>query len=240
MAITTREQLEAIGRQESSMPLTNILAARVASRYLAAAGEDGDTTGDGSRVGLFIPLPEWLSEQYPDLGEEDDSPPHVTLLYVGEVPASEEELFLSIVSEVLAAEPGPIKAWTADVDKFSHPDKGREVFFTPIRFSRDVGTIRDRLASALKDAGFTIKNSYPLAFSPHTTLAYVDGLDLVWNGPVPNGAWEFDSVQVWGLPEDHTLALGEYTSSHTLSLLEMERVGLLEAWGDMLESGPRR
>jgi 2'-5' RNA ligase len=228
--------------KESSMPLSDTLASRVAARHLSKMSADleGDTTGDGGSVGLFIPLPAELAAQYPSLGDEDSSPPHVTLLYVGEVTPDQEEQFLHLVAEVLAAEPGPIKAWTAEVDKFSHPDKGREVFFTPIRFSRDVGTIRDRLSSALTDAGFTIKNSFPLAFSPHTTLAYVDGLDMVWDGEVPNGAWEFNSIQVWGLPGDHEIGLGEYASSHSLSFLEKERVGLLEAYGDFLESGPRR
>jgi len=103
-----------------------------------------------SHVGLFIPVPEPLASEFPSLGDEDTSPPHVTLLYVGDVPADRRDEFLRVCQEVLAKEPGPIKAWTNGVDFFTHPDKNRQVFYVPIRFSRDMGAIRDRLTSGFQ------------------------------------------------------------------------------------------
>jgi 2'-5' RNA ligase len=107
------------------------------------------------------------------------------------------------------------------VDKFVHSEQEREVFYVPVRFSRDVATIRDRLALELTAADFKVENRFPLAYSPHVTLGYFDGFDNPTPAQ-PNGAWEFDSVQVWGLSKKHDVDLGSYTS-------------LLDAWGSLLD-----
>jgi len=190
-----------------------------------------DGTGDGTSVGLFLPLPEELAREYPSLGDEDPSPPHVTLLFIGNVPEARQEALLTVLRNTLATEPAPIQAWTNGVDHFTHPDKNREVFYTPIRFSRDVGEIRDHLRSELIDAGFEVAHSFPLAFFPHTTLAYSDGTDNVYHGDPPNGAWEFNTVQVWGLPDQvHTLPFGSFGPLGTSVPGDV----LYEAWGEML------
>lgn len=211
--------------------------ARVASRFVQATSE-GKTTGNRSRVGLFVPLPADLADLFPPLGENDTSPSHVTLLYVGEVTQDREEEFLEILRRVLSKEPGPVRAWLNGVDKFLHPGAGREVFYAPVRFSRDFGMVRDRLTLELQTAGFEIKNSFPLAFTPHVTLGYVDGFDNRYVGDAPEGAWEFNSVQVWGLPSVEDIPLGTYEPYNT-SLLEKQQAGLLQAWGPIDEEPGR-
>jgi 2'-5' RNA ligase len=199
-------------------------------------GRTAAVTGKGDSVGLFIPLPEDLAALYPKL-TEDTSPPHVTLLYVGEVPKDRELDFLAVLQDVLGKEPGPVQAWTNGVDKFVHPVRGRTVFYTPIRFSRDMGSVRDKLTSALTDAGFEVENSFPLAYHAHTTLGYHDGTDLQWTGDVPDGAWEFNSVQVWGLSKVHEVPLGSY-DAYLLELEDLRRknaAALRADWGPLLE-----
>lgn len=189
-------------------------ATRVAQRALEQhrlAATDGKVTGNGTSVGLFIPIPEPLASLYP-AKEEDKSPAHTTFLFVGEVPKDREAEFIDALTMVLGNEPGPIQAWTNGVDSFVHPDKNRTVFYTPIRFSRDMGEVRDRVWVALEEAGFEVKHSFPMAFFPHSTLAYVEGTyhEHGYNGEVPDGAWTFDSIQVWGLSKLYDIPLGTF------------------------------
>jgi len=169
-------------------------------------------TGDGSRVGLFFPLPASLASQYPSLEPEDDSPPHVTLLYVGEVPKAREEEFVSVVTAALAHEPSPVLAALDEVDHFVHPHHNRQVFYSRVRFSRDVAELRDRVWLALEEAGFQVKHSFPLAFFPHVTLGYVEdaGAKFIWTGVTPKGAWDIRSVAVWGISQPVEIPLGTY------------------------------
>ena len=171
-------------------------------------------TGDGKSAGLFIPLPNWLAEQYPDL-DQDGSPSHVTLLYAGEVPPEREEEFVEIIRDILGKEPGPIQAWTQGVDCFRQTGKDETVYYTPIHFSRDIGEIKDRLWVALEAAKFEIRDKSPMAYFPHATLEYRPGLfhEHGYDKPAPDGAWEFDSVQIWGLPNLYDIPLGSYIAS---------------------------
>lgn len=171
-------------------------------------------TGDRKRVGLFIRLPEDLAADFPSLEPEDDSPTHVTFLYVGEVPANREEEFLAICGEVFASLEAPVKAWLHQLDHFVHPDNDRRVAHMSVGFNRQMALYRDRLIDHLKEAGFDLADSFPLVYRPHVTLGYmpdahdhqthVDGYKLFG----PQGSWEFDSVEVWGLPKLVSIPLG--------------------------------
>ncbi len=154
-------------------------------------------TGNGTSAGVFIPLPENLARQFPTLAE-DSSPPHVTLLFVGDV-TGREKVFAEVVRGFFTKERGPVLARLAGLDYFT-TQTGR-VAFTRVHFSTDMGALRDRLASCLQDAGFAVENSFPLAYTPHVTLRYTDNPDFRWKGEVPQGSWPFHSVELWGLPE---------------------------------------
>lgn len=192
----------------------------------AKFAKTGSITGDRSGVGLFIPLPKDLAAEFPSLGDEDTSPPHVTLLYVGPVAKDREAEFIEVLSEVLQQEQGPIRAWTSGIDKFVHPEKDREVFYVPIRFSRDFGRLKDKFRSALTDAGFEVLDSFPLAYNSHTTLAYMEGLDNTYKEEIPVGSWDFDAIQVWGLPK---LVEVPFNIPNT------KQARLLSTWGGFLK-----
>lgn len=173
-----------------------------AFRAHIASAADGKTTGYRDSVGLFIRLPKDLAEQFPSLAPEDNSPPHVTFLYVGEVTEEDEEVFLETVHKVFAQGLPTIKAKLIGLDHFDHPDKERRVAHCAVRFSASLSEIRARLRSALEDAGLTVGDSFPV-YRPHVTLAYMPGLGSKYEGPVPEGEWEFDEIEVWGLPKEH-------------------------------------
>ena len=182
------------------LPHHHILISRLASRFLQnrIAGVIGDRQG----VGLFIRLPEFLAEQFPSLGDEDSSPPHITLFYSGNVSVEREEEWLGIVQNELSALHGPIRAaLDGSVDYFEHADKERTVAYAPVRFSADLAAFKWNLRGKLMDAGFEMEDWHPLVFRPHVTLAYLPGLDMKWEGVAPVGSWEFEEVEVWDLPK---------------------------------------
>lgn len=189
---------------------------------MALAGSSWTPTGDGSQVGLFFPLPKHLASKYPSLGDWDASPPHVTLLYVGEVPKRKEKLFVSTLRAVLSQQPSPITAKIGPPDVFVQPDRDLRVWHSRVYFSKDMATIRDRICAALEDVGFQVQNAFPLSFEPHVTLEYQKGAQskAPWIGLAPQGSWEIQSVQVWGISELVDVPFGSYVPQPFLSAAE--------------------
>ena len=179
------------------------------------------TAGETSwkEVGVFIPLPEELSGQFPTLSE-DSSKPHVTFLYIGEVPKGQGELLKKTVREFFLQERGPIMARLSGVDYFT--GQTERVAYSKVHFSTDMGAMRDRLASKLQDAGFAIENKFPLAYAPHVTLSYMQNPHDRWNGNAPRGEWHFHEVELWGLTEAFSIPLGPESSPST-TLLRIQR-----------------
>lgn len=172
----------------------------------AEAKKTAAQTGNGSRVGLFIRIPANLAAQFPEAPGEDSSPRHVTFLVVGEVSPARRDEFLSIVHEVVGMF-GSFEAAFDGLDWFPQPEEDTRVFFVRTKFDRDLGALRDKLAGALADAGFEVRNKFPLAYIPHATLSYEDFWDGGYEGPVPDGTWQVTEMEVWGLPQVERIAL---------------------------------
>jgi 2'-5' RNA ligase len=190
------------------LPHYNILIPRLAAVYLAQ--RTAGTTGNRTEVGLFIRLPQFMAEQFPSLGKEDTSPPHVTMLYSGDVPAKREQEWLHIVQGELSKIRGPVMAAIdGSVDYFTHADKGRRVAYSPVRFSHDLAAFKWNVRDKLMDAGFEVKDSFPLVFKPHVTLAYLEGTESTWIERHPIGSWEFSEIEVWGLPKPVVLSMDD-------------------------------
>jgi len=168
----------------------------------------GPKTGNGDSVGLFIPLPKELAKQFPGLGENDQSPSHVTFLYIGDFKGKEkQEELLETLREIFR------KWWpgaTATLDRleyFDHPDKDRRVPHMSVKFDKDLSGFKHRVKQELQNAGIEVGDKFP-EFKPHVTLAYMPGMDSKWEGVTPQGSWDFDEMEVWGMPELHTIKLG--------------------------------
>jgi tRNA nucleotidyltransferase/poly(A) polymerase/2'-5' RNA ligase len=182
----------------------------------------GRKTGDGDGVGLFIPLPKNLAKKFPGLGENDDSPSHVTFLYIGDFQEdeAEQERLVEILRAILKRWWPGAKATLGPVDYFVHKDKDRVVPHVTVDFDKDLSAFRHRIKQELLEAGFEVADKFP-EYKPHVTLAYLPGLDGKWKGPVPKGSWEFDEMEVWGLPKVHKIQLGP--SLHKISHLWLDR-----------------
>lgn len=175
-----------------------------AHRHLASAS-DGIKTGDGTGVGFFIPLDATLAAKFPDLGAEDLSKPHVTFLYVGNVPKDRESELVAVANGVFQGWiRGSVTGQLTDMEYFEQPSKDRRVAVMQLRFSHDMSGLRWRLRDALQEAGFVVDDSFPLIWRPHTTWAYLDGLNATFEGQLPQGSWDFNGIEVWGMSKLYT------------------------------------
>jgi len=210
---------EAIWRAE------NLLKAR----QKKASAEDGKKNGDGMGVGLFIPLPDELAAQFPDLGVEDRSVPHCTFLYVGKVDKDQEERFLDVLNRTFADFKGPVRGSLYGPEYFIQPDKGRRVAVMQVRFDRDLAAFRWKLRDTLHEAGFNVDDSFPLVYRPHATLQYIPDLTTEYQGTIPSGGWSFDSIEVWGLSKLRTVQFGQaLTRPKTAGSVHAKSIALMK------------
>lgn len=179
-----------------------------AAMDLHFAKVNGTKTGDGDGVGLFIPLPKNLAKKFPSLGEEDDSPSHATFLYIGDFKnKKKQEILVEKMKDICRRYWPNIKATLSSLDYFDHPDKDRRVPHVSVEFDKDMSGFRHKVKQELLEAGIEVRDSFP-EYKPHVTLAYMPGMDSEWKGRIPKGSWEFDTIEIWGLPQVHKLKLG--------------------------------
>ena len=188
----------------------------------------GTKCGDGSSVGLFIPLPKNLAKKFPSLGQEDTSPSHVTFLYIGEYKDCAKQSELVRVLKDVCRRWWPVcQAVLGDVDYFDHHDKDRRVPHVCVDFDKDLSGFRQRVKQEITDAGLEVGDKFP-EYKPHVTLAYMPGMDGEWKGKIPKGRWDFDKMEVWGLPKVHKLQLGPSIKKISDEWLLVKRVS--EKW----------
>lgn len=178
---------------------TNKLAERVAKIH-------GKKKGDGSSVGLFIPLPRHLARKFPSNHPNDSSPSHVTLMILGEIPNDQQEMVLETIKDTLRG-----TYWTNATAKL----QGMDTFETEdsviphvqVDFDRDLQGLRHKIRQALREKGLEIIEKHP-EFKPHVTLGFLP--KDVDSSPTkcPKGQWKFNNVEVWGLPKVHRLPFG--------------------------------
>src|SRR3990167_8595196 len=94
-----------------------------------------ETHHDNS-VGLFIPIPQELSQQFPEDGRqgEDSSPAHITLLYIGQFSQHLEPKLITIIKNVCdCTRPFPVRF--AKIRKFVN-EKKQEIYHVPVKSNR--------------------------------------------------------------------------------------------------------
>jgi len=165
-------------------------------------------TGDGSRVGLFIRIPDEFKDMYPDISYEDDSPRHITFL-TGLSIKQREGLFLDCCHKALATMPTEVTAVIRGVDFFLNPKDLLTIYYSPVRFSADLKKARWDLHDLLTYHNFAVRDINPLVYHPHTTLAYENGLFAPFRGQdPPKIRFDFSEIEVWGLSRIHKIKLG--------------------------------
>lgn len=154
----------------------------------------------GQKVGLFIQVPEDIAAQFPKEGKagEDSSPPHITLLYIGNLPPMFEEKMLKVVENVCQSS----RSFTVKLGKvqtFTNED-GQKIYHSPI-ISKPLQKLHEKLKIEFEYAQLPYSTKYP-EFKPHITIEYVNVCEKPkFSHLCPQGSWEVDSVWAWGMAE---------------------------------------
>jgi 2'-5' RNA ligase/uncharacterized FlaG/YvyC family protein len=183
--------------------------------------------GDGTSVGFFIPLPEELARKCPPLAD-DNSPPHVTFLFVGDVTPDREEDLVNAARRGFSTLRVPVRGSLGEVDYFVHPEQERRIAHLSVTFNRDLALMRYRLRESLENAGFEVKDRFPLVYRPHVTMGYLPGFEERYQGGRPTGAWDFDSIELWGASKVHTVPFGVMSREANYSLLAVVKAAQKE------------
>ena len=178
--------------------------------------EDGKSTGDGTSVGIFIPLPQELAVQFPKARGKDKSPPHVTFLYIGKVPVDKEEEVADIIERTLHSV-GQVTGTLNGLEYFTN-QHGQRIPHISISFDIDMSAVRRQLRRELMDVGVDVADNFHHQYLPHSTLGYFEeGQD--YTGPIPVGSWDFDTIELWGCSKKYTIPLTKPLAKAATSMM---------------------
>ncbi len=146
-------------------------------------------------IGLFLQMPDEIAKEFPEKDKEDASPPHLTVLYIGDQDSKDLDNIIEICNDVIHTH-DPIQITLEDLDFFTSSDtelENREIAHLPIKCD-GMAKLRKDVWDTLEDAGYEIQDSHR-EYKPHATLAYCS--DREYDGPVPTGSFLCTSIDVW-------------------------------------------
>jgi 2'-5' RNA ligase len=162
----------------------------------------------GESVGIFATIPEELANQFPSAGrlDHDSSPPHVTILYCGDLPLLFEEKMVEVVRKVCEQ----VKPFEVS---FKRPDffinaENEKIIHSPVK-SKKLHDFNSVLKSSLLLNQVPVENKFP-EYKPHVTIGYLkENEEDIYSSIVPVGKWTIDSVWIWGGREPYLIYLGK-------------------------------
>ncbi len=162
----------------------------------------------GESLGVFSVLPEEISSQFPAEGKEghDNSPPHVTVCYIGTVPLVWENKIVTVTEAIC----GKFRPFTVKLGKpkvfINH--KNETIYHSPIKGNK-LYEFHDELKRALQLNLIPVDTKHP-DYKPHVTIEYVEeGNQRRFPEACPQGEWQMDSVWIWGGHEPHLIHIGK-------------------------------
>lgn len=170
--------------------------------------EERKINTDGTiSCGVFIPIPFWLARQFPDKKKFDDSVPHFTVLYAGNLSPKDYRRFVGLVAKV-ARNLRPFQLDLSHYGEFTNSDGLKIAHMTPgFAASSRLAILHGMLRRAADDAGVDLEHNYghesrsnvpyEVKFRPHATLAYLNP-NLAYTGPKPTGSWKVTEIECWG------------------------------------------
>lgn len=163
----------------------------------------------GASACIVIPVPESLAKMWPDArGEHDSSPPHITVLYLGEAAADRLEEARELLGTV-AAEFKPIPVEFAKGTSWFTNDEGLQIAHKAMhpKTEERLQALHAALREAFTAAGFEIQHRD--GFTGHATLGYFETQEPVRG---PEGGFSARTLELWGWPEDVVVTLGARTA----------------------------
>jgi len=189
--------------------------------------ENREQTPDGSiSCGVFIPLPYNLAKYFPKK-PEDDSNPHITLLYAGELSPCDYRDFVDVMRNA-SRNIAPFPLDLSHYSEFLNNDGQRIAHMSPGILGRSIlAKIHGKLRRAADEAGITLAHTYgplddkklpyELRFTAHSTLAYQSKCDGPYSGPKPTGNWRVKELECWG-HERFSMPLGRIIYDQPIGL----------------------
>lgn len=163
--------------------------------------------------GVFIPVPietvrrlEKLCPAMLTRSAVDDSPLHITVLYIGKIDEAQAERARAICGQVLSGlEPFEIEL--CGTSHFMNDDGN--IFHISVKSNRLV-ELHYLLRSSLETGGVSVKHTYgdgvQQTYTPHITLAYLPKTQVETEIPIV-GSWIVDRVEVWNMSSPVSLKL---------------------------------
>ena len=143
-------------------------------------------------VCLYCEIPEKFHDLFPeDRGGNDNSPPHITVLYIGDVPEENIDSIVKICADV-AQKFTPIECEFGEVDTFPNGVYGVP-HIVHIIASKELESLHHLLWGLIQKSGLDVEHRF--TYNPHTTLKYLPE-GKKYNGKIPKGKFTVDSLIV--------------------------------------------
>lgn len=158
----------------------------------------------GESVGVFATLPPEVSNQFPNK-DEDSSPPHITVCYIGDIPLQFENKVEEVTKKV-AAMFRPFKVKLGPPKEFIN-HKNQTIIHSPVK-SKKLKELNRALRLFFLQSLIPVDNKHP-EYKPHVTIEYVNEDSEPIYDVVPQGEWIIDHLWVWGGTEPKLIILGK-------------------------------
>jgi 2'-5' RNA ligase len=167
---------------------------------------------DKKSLGLFIPVPQeivrQIEKQFPvikSVALKDDSPPHVTLLYIGNVTGNIRRI-KEIISGV-ALQHAPFRIHLRGTDYFDNPNQ--TVLYVHA-LSPGLDELHYDMRQAMLNAGYQIEQADFNDYIAHMTLQYLPPETRIQHMCM-EFSWMVDRFEFWGDGSPVMFRLGEVT-----------------------------
>ncbi len=141
-------------------------------------------------MGVFLKLPTELAKEYPEL-ETDPSPPHITVLYIGDIDASRKDEVVETIQKICKTYQS-MEVWVGGLAYFTN-QKGEEIAHSMVE-AKGLAAISKDIWDAVMRLGVKVEHSFP-DYTPHVTLQYGDKRD--YDGPTPEGNFKLKELEIW-------------------------------------------
>lgn len=158
-------------------------------------------------VCFVVRIPKDLAKLFPeDRGAGDDSPPHITVLYIGTIDKSQAHLIHKAGRKVIKAAP-KMECFIGGLAYFSteHEGKKEEVAHSMVE-CKGLATLNRNIWEACLAEGVEVAHKYP-EYCAHATLKYLKKRD--YDGELPSGSFDVTQIEIWH---------GEGRRSHSIKL----------------------
>lgn len=180
-----------------------------------------ETSPNRSKLGLFIPVPSdivrQIEKQFPIVKSvtlRDDSPPHVTLLYIGAVKGDMRRIKTTVSS--IASQHAPFRIHLCGTDYF---DSSAQTVLYVRAVSPCLDELHYDLRHALQNIGCHLEQVDFNNYIAHMTLQYLPPESRIQHMCMEH-SWEIDRFELWGDGSPVMFRLGELTPIAESSVID--------------------